>query len=645
MKKQFLFLLLIFFQVSAFSITIMKNVGHGDCYVIISDGRVIVVDAGSAATNNGLISLLRSGYFNYDRIVITHIHSDHFGGLISAGKYLKTTGSKLTTNMLVSNHGVHDLDLVINESNLSDLITTLRGKPIVVMDDNALSKLAFSDENIAIEGLILNAQRKNQNENPSSLILKVTEIRDGEKKATLFLGDIEKSQQAKLFSLPNSQEFFKDVCAVTIPHHGRPGTIHRKFFNNVKEFIGPNTIMLHSDKNPLDSKLKQDAIKSNLIIESTTYVGTDKDVILNYYKNEQTYCIIENTQTDLKSIVQKEFSSILKLNDYTIDEVVSAVAKYSNFDVGEGDIKDRPISLPSPTYINKNIEKQRADFQKETEDLLTKIKSSDDNISKKAENSLKERIEKMTKTQIDQFNKTIEELAVQRQTKFDKEIDSNISQLLSVMKAETETANAFLKTNYSKLNQSQIAKYNLSLKEAFNLDIDRKIERLKGLDPDESRTTENELKLIRNDLNQTQRNEIDEITKELKIRHQIEDYFTKENHNLKIICNKNLDDTKYFVYEGYKNEWTHGTLKYVIKNNGYSSRWDIFYPGSHSGSDLAKYGKQITSIRQPSSLYVDRRDGCEYCGEESIGWCHMRNKYVCESHHDFYQNGTLWRCP
>ena len=45
-----------------FPVTIMKNVGHGDCYVVISDGRAILIDLGPPSSINGLISLLKSDY-------------------------------------------------------------------------------------------------------------------------------------------------------------------------------------------------------------------------------------------------------------------------------------------------------------------------------------------------------------------------------------------------------------------------------------------------------------------------------------------------------------------------------------------------------------------------------------------------------
>lgn len=36
---------------------------------------------------------------------------------------------------------------------------------------------------------------------------------------------------------------------------------------------------------------------------------------------------------------------------------------------------------------------------------------------------------------------------------------------------------------------------------------------------------------------------------------------------------------------------------------------------------------------------------CEYCGKPAVGWCHMRSKYVCDTHRYFTQGGTRWRCP
>jgi hypothetical protein len=36
---------------------------------------------------------------------------------------------------------------------------------------------------------------------------------------------------------------------------------------------------------------------------------------------------------------------------------------------------------------------------------------------------------------------------------------------------------------------------------------------------------------------------------------------------------------------------------------------------------------------------------CKICGGRAIGYCHMRNINVCETHRYFTQGGTHWRCP
>ncbi len=294
----------------AHSITIMKNVGHGDCYVVISDGRIVIIDLGPTSSADGLISLLKSGYSHFDRIVITHVHSDHIGGLITAQQYAKQKGSALSTDMLVSNHGEHDVDVVIRESKLKPLLASLRTRPIVGIEDQAPAKLALADDNIAIEGFKLNESMPSGNENISGLVLKVTEIRNGKRRATLFLGDIEKSEQSKLFSHSNVEEIFRDVKAITLPHHGRPATLYWRFFSKIKKFAGQNVVLLHSDRNPLDSRAAAKAAKMGLTVKSTAESAA-RDIFVNLFGSEKTYHLVETGPTNLATIVKSEKSMLI----------------------------------------------------------------------------------------------------------------------------------------------------------------------------------------------------------------------------------------------------------------------------------------------------------------------------------------------
>lgn len=157
------------------SVTVIKAFGHGDCYAVISDGRVVVIDAGPG-NGGGLVAFLKSGYLHYDRIIITHVHSDHAGGLMTAVRYAQAAGSPFTTDSFVSNYGEHDLDLIISTAKIPTLLKLMRGKKKVpVLTDEGLKGLALDDPHLRVEAVQLEPEVSG-NENQSGLIVKVTEM-------------------------------------------------------------------------------------------------------------------------------------------------------------------------------------------------------------------------------------------------------------------------------------------------------------------------------------------------------------------------------------------------------------------------------------------------------------------------------------
>ena len=58
------------------------DVGQGDCTLVQSDGAVMLIDTGDSSHAIALCNYIRSlGFEKIDRVIITHPHSDHLGGL------------------------------------------------------------------------------------------------------------------------------------------------------------------------------------------------------------------------------------------------------------------------------------------------------------------------------------------------------------------------------------------------------------------------------------------------------------------------------------------------------------------------------------------------------------------------------------
>lgn len=388
-----------------FPITIMKNVGHGDCYVVISDGRVILIDLGPPSSVNGLISLLKNDYTHYDRIVITHVHSDHVGGLITAEQYAKQEGAALSTDKIISNRGEHDLHLLIRDSTLSQFLTKFgNGRPVVGISDEAINALKLNDEYIEVKGYPLEKTGQAGKENQAGLVVKITEIRDGIKRATLFLCDIEQKQQAELFTHPDAKEIFKDVYAVTLPHHGRPTTLSKNFFEEIKRLGSKDVIVLHSDRSALHPSVAQMAAEAGIGIKSTAAKGSKgTDVYVNLF-DDKTYYRVGKEPVKITTIVKKEKQKFLAEHDFSVTEVADAVAKYSGRSVSAQQKPGTPISMPSDAWLREEISNQRNSLAQETDSLIFQLQSSNKEEVTRAESVLAKRVYKLNVKQIERIN-------------------------------------------------------------------------------------------------------------------------------------------------------------------------------------------------------------------------------------------------
>jgi beta-lactamase superfamily II metal-dependent hydrolase len=566
----------------------MKNVGHGDCYVVISDGRIVVIDVGPTSSADGLVAFLKGGYFHYDRIVITHVHSDHASGLMTAGEYARQKGSVLSAGMFVSNHGEHDVDVVIRESKLRALLASLRSQPVVAMDDQALAKLAFADENMAIEGFTLNKSKQSKSENASGLVLKVTEIRDGQRRATLFLGDIGKSEQARLFSRPDARDIFRDVGAVTLPHHGRSTTLHRDFFDCINALGERRITLLHSDRKPLNRRVATKAAEAGFTVKSTADAAGG-DVLVNLFGSEKTFHVVESGTTDLAEIVAREEGNLTRSGRLRTDEVLDAVSRFCNRPPTDPLSANTVISWPSDAWILKEVAKERDEFNRETERLISQLQSTDARASAEAEKMLDGRRPRLSQAQRDNVDKITQEA-------FDRETERLILQLQSLAVEESTAAERALAARRARLSQVQI-------------------ERIDGLVHDAT----------------ARRHMENEILEGLR-----SGWYTERNPN--------INNSRLFLY-GSKAEQERSTgLRYVVEE-GSDRIWEVHEVGPIDSIGISTPGRSVVRMKRPSETTVVDRRVCEYCGKTAYGLCTMRHKYVCESHRYFTQGTTRWRCP
>lgn len=196
------------------------DVGQGDASVLeLSDNRVIVIDTGKKGYQVGEY-LRYKGIKNIDAIAISHMQSDHSGGI----------------EYLLSNFKVNEI-----------WISGVYGNSILPIQEYRYRKLMRGDV-INGSGYKINVlhphdefytNRSRGEENNYSLVLRI----DGNKNSFLFTGDIEFEAQE---DLSNLGQHLKSTV-IKVPHHGSKSSGHELFYSLVNPKIA---IISTGRKNP-----------------------------------------------------------------------------------------------------------------------------------------------------------------------------------------------------------------------------------------------------------------------------------------------------------------------------------------------------------------------------------------------------------
>lgn len=183
---------------STFSIRFI-DVGQGDAALVECDGHYMLIDGGDMTAGSTVYSVLEENRIQrLDILVISHLHTDHYGGLIKALTYTSSIGVTLSNAECKDSRAFRDFEHQLQ----------VNGAKITVPASGDSYKLGSA----MVEVIDSSAEDAND-----SIVLLITYGNT----RFLFTGDIENSAQTRISNKYQNEadEPFK-IDLIKMPHHG-----------------------------------------------------------------------------------------------------------------------------------------------------------------------------------------------------------------------------------------------------------------------------------------------------------------------------------------------------------------------------------------------------------------------------------------
>lgn len=204
---------------STFSIRFI-DVGQGDAALVECDGHYMLIDGGDTAAGDAVYNaLVEQGVRQIDILAISHLHSDHIGGLPEALKYITKIGITISNEKNSSTKIFTELE--------SELIGKKgKGSRITIPSEGDKYELGSATVEVVYAGA---------DSNNDSLVLLITYGNT----RFLFTGDIEGAAETSISDKyqNESDEPFK-IDLIKMPHHGSyAGTLYRFLRTFMPDYI------------------------------------------------------------------------------------------------------------------------------------------------------------------------------------------------------------------------------------------------------------------------------------------------------------------------------------------------------------------------------------------------------------------------
>lgn len=215
------------------------DVGQGDSALVECDGHYMLIDGGDTTAGNKVYDvLLDYDVKKLDYLVLSHLHSDHIGGLT---KGLKALRGKETIGRTISNASSSPTEVFLKFKHELDI----NGSKITVPAPGDKYKLGSA----TVEVVDVSAEQDND-----SLVLLITY---GNTKF-LFTGDIVDTAQTRISEkYQNDSDKPYKIDLIKMPHHGSyTGTLYRFMRTFMPDYaiisVGTGNTYGHPDSKTMD---------------------------------------------------------------------------------------------------------------------------------------------------------------------------------------------------------------------------------------------------------------------------------------------------------------------------------------------------------------------------------------------------------
>lgn len=250
------------------------DVGQGDCTLIKTDNGNMLIDTGNSIDGDNICKyLLSHNVRSVDYLVITHPHSDHYGGAVRILDLIEVKNVLMPE--IDEKYYKDDEDYIFLLNKISKMkIPVFAAR---AGDIYKLGEAVFT---------VLSPISENENVNEMSAVIRL----DYKDTSFIFMGDAESITEKNLLD----SKFNLECDVLKIGHHGSPNASGKEFLKAVHPFVsviscGYDNEYGHPGENVLYSLKKLDSAILRTDLNGDIVIGSDGEKLYCWFEKGKRY--------------------------------------------------------------------------------------------------------------------------------------------------------------------------------------------------------------------------------------------------------------------------------------------------------------------------------------------------------------------